>query len=166
MPFDAGAVIEIENQSSKQIRNIFFQIGYYAEDAPKEPRSKLHCQFQRFDPTPEGTPCVLLRAQGSGWLAGLKIDFQTRDWWLRRPLRQIPLPRGFGLGILEGWETITVDGDRNNALSGTGAEDYFSGGFYFKGAPFCTPTHGCTLRSFSDWPRVCVPVPRRRSDLL
>ncbi|MEZ4298535.1 MAG: DUF2961 domain-containing protein [Polyangiaceae bacterium] len=32
-------------------------------------------------------------------------------------------------------------------MTGTGLEDYFSAGFYFKGAPFCTPTHGCTARS-------------------
>ena len=58
------------------------------------------------------------------------------------------LPRGFGLGLLEGWEQIVVDGDPSTALSGTGAEDYFSGGFYFLGGPFCTPTYGCTHRSF------------------
>ena len=50
------------------------------------------------------------------------------------------------MGILEGWETISVDEDKPN--EGTGGEDYFNGGFYFMGAPFSTPTHGCSLRSF------------------
>ena len=47
--------------------------------------------------------------------------------------------------MLEGWETITVDGGR--VLRGTGAEDYFSGGFYFGRGPFSTPTYGCMRRS-------------------
>jgi Protein of unknown function (DUF2961) len=79
---------------------------------------------------------------------GLNVSMQNQSWWLRPPVSHIALPRGFGLGLLEGWETIIVDGDASNALVGTGAEDYFSSGFYFSGAPFCTPTHGCTHRSF------------------
>jgi hypothetical protein len=66
-------------------------------------------------------------------------------------LREIVLPRGAGLGLLEGWETIQVDGDEPQM--GTGAEDWFNGGFYFQGAPFHTPTHGCSYRSFF-WGRV------------
>ncbi len=98
--------------------------------------------------TPKGEPFLALHAVGAGRFAGLRVDLQARDWWLKLPLSEIALPRGFGLGILEGWEEIVVDGDRAEALSGTGTEDYFSGGFYFSGGPFCTPTYGCTQRSF------------------
>src|SRR6266496_2752720 len=76
------------------------------------------------------------------------MDIENRAWWLTPPFRDIPLPRGFGLGVLEGWESITVDDDRSSVVAGTGTEDYFSGGFYFKDVPFSTPTHGCTKRSF------------------
>jgi hypothetical protein len=148
MPFNEGAVIEISNESRRALRYLFFQIGYYEEPARAERQPTLHAQFRRENPTRAGEPFTVLRARGKGWLAGVKMDIENRSWWLRPPLRHIALPRGFGLGVLEGWESIVVDDERASAITGTGGEDYFSGGFYFKGAPFSTPTHGCTKRSF------------------
>lgn len=148
MPFNQGALVEITNDSRRAIRDLFFQIGYYEEPQRTEPEPTLHAQFRRERCTRDGEPFEVLHARGSGWFAGMRMDVQSRAWWLEPPFREIPLPRGFGLGVLEGWETIVVDGDTVTPITGTGAEDYFSGGFYFKGAPFCTPTHGCTHRSF------------------
>jgi hypothetical protein len=146
MPFNDGAVLEVENQSARSLRNLFYQIGYYEEPARAEREPTLHARFRRENPTQEGRPVEVAIAIGCGWFAGLKLDVQNRSWWLRPPLKEIALPRGLGLGLLEGWETVTVDG--GHPQSGTGAEDYFSGGFYFRRGPFCTPTHGCTARSF------------------
>jgi hypothetical protein len=148
LPFNERAIIEITNESHRAIRNVFFQIGYYLEPARSGRAPTLHAQLRRERRTRDGEPFVALEAAGEGWLAGLRLDAENRTWWLRPPLAEIVLPRGFGLGLLEGWETIVVDGDRAAPITGTGMEDYFSGGFYFKGAPFCTPTHGCTRRSF------------------
>jgi hypothetical protein len=148
MPFNTEAIIEIANDSDAAVRELFFQVGYYEEPARAEPAPTFHAQYRHENATVNDGPVVLLQARGRGWLAGVKIDVQNCSWWLKLPLKDIVLPRGFGLGLLEGWETIIVDGDRANLLLGTGAEDYFSGGFYFKGAPFCTPSHGCTMRSF------------------
>ena len=69
---------------------------------------------------------MALEAEGTGWFAGLKLDVQNRSWWLKPPLRHIALPRGLGLGLLEGWETIVVDNDDATPIKGTGAEDYVS----------------------------------------
>jgi hypothetical protein len=148
MPFNTEAILEIANDSDAPVRYLFFQVGYYEEPPREEPAPTFHAQYRQEDPTTPGEPVVLLEATGRGWLAGLKVDVQNRAWWLRPPLRDILLPRGLGLGLLEGWETMVVDGDRAAPLVGTGAEDYFSGGFYFKGGPFCTPGHGCTSKSF------------------
>lgn len=148
MPFNSEALIEIQNDSNQPLQNLFFQVGYYLEAPRAAPEPTLHAQFRREAPTRQGRPFTVLSARGSGWLAGLRVDIQNREWWLKPPLHEIALPRGFGLGILEGWETVTIDGEEEASLTGTGMEDYFSGGFYFKGAPFCTPTHGCTERSF------------------
>lgn len=147
MPFNTGAIIEIQNDSTHPIRYLFFQIGYLVEPPRDAPRPTFHAQFRREAPAAPRRPFTVLSARGRGWLAGVRMDLQNRTWWLKPPLREIFLPRGFGLGILEGWETITVDGDAEASLTGTGVEDYFSCGFYFKGAPVCTPTHGCTERS-------------------
>jgi hypothetical protein len=145
MPFDHEAIIDVGNDSTKTIRDLFYQIGYYEEPERSEPEPTFHAQYSRTNRTPSPEPVMLLDARGKGRLAGLKVDLQNRSWWLRPPWREIPLPRGFGLGLLEGWETITVDGGR--VLRGTGVEDYFNGGFYFGRGPFSTPTHGCMRRS-------------------
>ena len=148
MPFNTAAIVEIANDSDRPVRDLFFQVGYQEEPARAEPEPTFHAQYRNEDPEANSGPVVLLQAVGRGWLAGIKVDLQNRSWWLKLPLKDIVLPRGFGLGLLEGWETMVVDGDTAAPLVGTGAEDYFSGGFYFKNAPFCTPTHGCPTRSF------------------
>jgi hypothetical protein len=148
MPFNEGAIVEISNESHLPVRNLFFQIGYYEEPTRSEREPTFHAQFRRENPTTPGQPFKVLEARGKGWFAGTKMDIENRAWWLKPPLRDIPLPRGFGLGVLEGWETFIVDGEGPSMVTGTGTEDYFSGGFYFKQAPFSTPTFGCTKRSF------------------
>lgn len=148
MPFNDGAVIEIHNDSSETLRDLFYQVGYYEEPDRSDEEETFHAQYRQAYPTVEGEPFVALRAEGSGCFAGLKLDMQNSSWWLKPPLREIPLPRGFGLGLLEGWESVTIDDEKEPSIVGTGGEDYFSGGFYFSRAPFCTPTHGCTMRSY------------------
>ena len=148
MPFNTRAIIELQNESARTLRNLFFQVGYYHEPARTERAPTFHAQFRCARPTEPGVPFTVLNARGAGSFVGLRMDVQNREWWLRPPFLEIPVPRGFGLGCLEGWETVIIDEQATNPLTGTGAEDYFSAGFYFKGAPFCTPTHGCTKRSF------------------
>ena len=79
---------------------------------------------------------------------GCHLNMQNREWWLRPPLREISFPRGFGLGMMEGWETITRDGETEPSVRGTGTEDYFNGAWYYlpKGGRFSAPYHGCILR--------------------
>ncbi len=148
MPFNSAARIELTNESTRPVRFLFFQVGYYEEPERSAPEATFHAQYRRERLSRNDPSFTVLKASGRGWLAGITMDLQNRDWWLRPPFRQMFLPRGAGLGLLEGWETIVVDGQEADSLVGTGAEDYFSGGFYFQGAPFCTPTHGCSHRSF------------------
>ena len=148
MPFNTAARIELRNDGRRRVRQVFFQVGYLEEPVRDEPLPTLHAQFRR-KRVAAGDPAVeVLTARGTGRLVGVNVAIENRSWWLKPPISHIVLPRGFGLGLLEGWETIIVDDDVEHALVGTGAEDYFLSGFYFAGAPFCTPTHGCTHRSF------------------
>lgn len=148
MPFNEGARVELHNQGSRALRTLFFQIGYYEEAERQEREATFHAQFRSARCRPGEPAFVALEAAGRGHLAGLRLELQNQSWWLKPPLSAIALPRGFGLGLLEGWERVDVDGDAAATWSGTGAEDYFSGGFYFLGGPFCTPSYGCTVRSF------------------
>jgi len=146
MPFAERVVIEIENQGPRALRSFFFQIEYLREPEPIEDVATFHAQFRREGPTDPAHTYRVLEAAGTGWFAGMKVDLQNRSWWLKPPLWEMAMPRGFGLGLLEGWESISVDGEPG--IVGTGGEDYFNGGFYFAGGPFCAPTHGCTTRSY------------------
>lgn len=148
MPFNDGARIELSNQSESAVRHLFFQIGYLQEEARGTTEATLHAQYRRCVAAERQPSVQVLEARGSGRFVGLHLSMENRSWWLKPPFAHAVLPLGFGLGLLEGWETIVVDGDTGAKLVGTGAEDYFSSGFYFKGAPFCTSTHGCTYRSF------------------
>jgi hypothetical protein len=79
---------------------------------------------------------------------GCHLNMQNREWWLRGPVRDIKFPRGFGLGMMEGWESIYRDGEMEASVRGTGTEDYFGGAWYFlsKGGRFSAPDHGCIVR--------------------
>jgi hypothetical protein len=74
---------------------------------------------------------------------------QNLQWWLKRPLSDIPFPYGFGMGMLEGWESIYVDGEQTPSTIGTGTEDFFGGAWYYvSDGKFQAPDHGCTLRDY------------------
>jgi hypothetical protein len=172
MPFRRRAVIELENQSERRVRLFFFQIGYYEDESVPEQPETFHAQWRRQNPTTDGRPFVALEADGEGRLVGVKLDAQNRSWWLRPPVKKMFFPRGLGLGMLEGPESIRVDGEEPPSIVGTGTEDFFLGGWYFKGGPFQTPTHGVTCRSFLSG-RVSAyrflsrdPVPFHRSLIL
>lgn len=62
-------------------------------------------------------------------------------------------------GILEGDERVFIDGESDPSWHGTGVEDLFGGGFYFRGPdgearPFLAPLHGAPVLRFHHrvWP--------------
>jgi hypothetical protein len=63
---------------------------------------------------------TILEAEGNGHYVGCQLFMQNRTWWLRPPLRRMIFPNGFGLGMLEGWESVYVDGEKTPSLRGTG----------------------------------------------
>jgi hypothetical protein len=78
-------------------------------------------------------------------------------------------PEMFGMGMLEGWERITVDGESTPSVSGTGTEDYFNSGFYFSNGTYSAPHWGCTVRSYLESRcaayrfHINAPIPFRQS---
>jgi D-arabinan exo alpha-(1,3)/(1,5)-arabinofuranosidase (non-reducing end) len=148
MPYANGARLEITNEGSSVVGPLFYNITY--QELPEGPPSALrfHALWQRENPTTPGVPYTILNAEGSGHYVGCHLNMQNREWWLRPPVRDIFFPRGFGLGMMEGWETITRDGETEPSVRGTGTEDYFNGAWYYllKGGRFSAPYHGCILR--------------------
>ena len=148
MPYETGAQLEITNEGASAVDPFFYNITY--QETPEGPPSNLrfHALWRRENPTRPGVPYTILNAEGSGHYVGCHLNMQNREWWLRPPMRDISFPRGFGLGMMEGWETITRDGETEPSIRGTGTEDYFNGAWYYllQGGRFSAPYHGCILR--------------------
>jgi hypothetical protein len=148
MPYRTSARLEVTNEGSSVVDPFFYNITY--QETQDDPPSNLrfHALWRRENPTSSGVSYTILDAKGSGHYVGCHLTMQNREWWLRPPMRAISFPRGFGLGMMEGPETITRDGESEPSVRGTGTEDYFNGAWYYlpKGGHFSAPYHGCILR--------------------
>jgi len=158
MPFANGCRIEAVNQAGTAWPGLFFQIQYLELDEQPSPL-RFHAQWRRENPTQDRTPYRVLEAQGAGNFAGMHLFMQNAEWWLnpRRMANRAretgsPLgalfPHMLGMGILEGWERIFVDGEASPSVTGTGTEDYFNSGFYFNKGAYSAPYWGCTVRDY------------------
>ena len=148
MPFANGARLEVTNEGSSVVDPFFYNITYQRLPDGSPSDLRFHAQWRRENPTRKGVRYTILDAEGTGHYVGCHLNMQNREWWLRAPVRDIKFPRGFGLGMMEGWESIYRDGETEPSVSGTGTEDYFSGAWYFlsKAGCFSAPYHGCIVR--------------------
>jgi len=158
MPFDRGFRIEVANEADKTCPAFFFQVEYLELDEQPSPL-RFHAHWRRENPTRPGVAYRVLDAQGSGHFAGMHLWMQKSGWWLdparmARRAREtgspasVLFPEAIGMGMLEGWESIYVDGEETPSIPGTGNEDYFNSGFYFSKGPYSAPHWGCTVRSY------------------
>jgi len=158
MPFSRSCRIEVTNQAPGPCMAFFFQVQYLELEEQPSPL-RFHAQWSRENPTREGIPYRVLEATGAGHFAGMHLWMQKSGWWLdpARMLRRVRetgspvsaiFPEAAGMGMLEGWESIYVDGEETPSIPGTGNEDYFNSGFYFSKGPYSAPHWGCTVRSY------------------
>lgn len=158
MPFSQGCRIEVNNQAPGSCLAFFFQVQYL-ELAEQPSPLRFHAQWRRENPTHPSIPYRVLEAEGQGHFAGMHLWMQKVGWWLDpahmlgriqetgSPMSAI-FPEAAGMGMLEGWESIYVDGEETPSIPGTGNEDYFNSGFYFSKGPYSAPHWGCTVRSY------------------
>lgn len=78
--------------------------------------------------TEPGRDMRLAQLAGHGRLAGVVLRLSSNDPERRQ--------------ILEGDERIFVDGEQTPSLHGTGTEDFFNGGWYYRMGTFSQPWHG------------------------
>jgi hypothetical protein len=115
MPFRSDARIVLENRSGAEISvkcEASVHVGQPLLDA-----GYFHLGWNRSGARQAGTAHDILRTKGSGRLAGclLGVVSQDKSFW-----------------VLESDETILVDGQRETYWQGTGLEDYFNGGWYYR----------------------------------
>lgn len=115
MPFSQSIAISLVNTSEEEIEALF-RAGDVTDWS--EQHGYLHAVWNRSGPEWRGHPHHVARWKGRGKYVGcyVGVTAQDKSWW-----------------ILEGDEQLRVDG---LSFSGTGFEDYFNGGWYYRGASF------------------------------
>ncbi len=132
MPFHKSARWTLTNLSKSRIDAFYYNIDYTAYDKLPADTRLFHAQWRRENPTTPDKNYTILEATGAGHYVGTAMFMQNL--------------RGRGLGFLEGDEMIWVDGEKEPSVIGTGAEDYFSSGWYYDRGTYSANYHGIQIK--------------------
>lgn len=132
MPFNK-VKIELENHHDRLAPAIFINANYQAVESLPEHAGRLHCLYNA-GTNPGSEPVVILKAEGNGHYVGCCLSIQGR--------------KPNYLGFLEAPEYVYIDTSdlTRPTFTGTGLEDYFNGGWYFREGEFNAPYHGVPLK--------------------
>jgi len=117
LPFKQGIKVELLNGSDKPVTVAF---SYTTSSYPTNFPGYLHAEYRKSGPG-GGQNHLVTKMNGRGKYLGCFLGVTGLDtsWW-----------------ILEGDERMWVDGNSNPVWHGTGLEDYFNGGWYYRGVAF------------------------------
>lgn len=132
MPFRKGFRVELENLDPEIDTDVFCNILYQLHAPLPEPLGYFHAHFSTGQ-NPGPTPVQIAEVHGRGHFAGCLLYMQGQD-------------RNY-LSFLEAPEQVYIDDDWEvPRIVGTGLEDYFLGGWYFREGPFIGPYHGVPVK--------------------
>ncbi len=142
MPFRKSFRVEIENLDAEIDTDVFCNVLYQLAPLPAGV-GYFHAQFNTgFNKGP--APVQIAEAKGRGHYAGCQLYMQGED-------------RNY-LSFLEAPEYVYVDNDwETPRIAGTGLEDYFLGGWYFREGTLAGPYHGVPIK---DTLNACVAMYR------
>ena len=126
MPLRKSARITIENGTGRELE-LGWGVDLKAGPVPDN-AAYLHVQWKDHT-TKEGQYVPILETTGRGHFVGTLLSMQS-PWWLT---------------YLEGDERFTVDGESIPSIHGTGTEDYFNCGWYYRDGLVSRPFHGLTV---------------------
>ena len=131
MPFRKSFRVELENLDPEISTDVFCNILYQLAPLPAGV-GFFHAQFSTgFNKGP--APVQIAEAHGRGHYAGCQLYMQGEE-------------RNY-LSFLEAPEYVYVDDDwEKPRFAGTGLEDYFLGGWYFREGTIAGPCHGVTIK--------------------
>ena len=110
MPFSNGFELTFEQEGRLPAPLFFYGVGFYEVDEDSVDSLRFHASWRREQMGRLGEPFEFVSAHGRGAYVGMHLSTQNlHRWWLASPDRWL-YPAGFGLGHLEGWEEIFVDG--------------------------------------------------------
>jgi len=124
MPFRKAVRAEIRNDGMTPVP---VEIGYDLQPLDPATRADLNYFHACWNSsTASGVPYRVLHAEEKGHYVGCyMVAMGTDGSW----------------NLLEGDESMSLDGETTPSLHGTGLEDYFNGGWYYRGL-FDLPLHG------------------------
>jgi hypothetical protein len=132
MPFRKGFRIEVENLDAEIDTDVFMNVMYQLDDQLPEDAGYLHAQFNTARlQGPDASP--IANCEGRGFYAGCTLAMQGEH-------------KNY-LSFLEAPEYMYIDDDwERPRIVGTGLEDYFLGGWYFREGSFTGPLHGVPVK--------------------
>lgn len=132
MPFEK-IKIEVENMHDKVETSVFMNANYEALDKLPHDAGRFHCTYNA-GTNAGAAPLEVLKTAGRGNFVGCCLSMQSQ------------LPNY--LGFLEAPEYIYIDTDGSSkpTIVGTGLEDYFNGGWYFRDGEFAAEYHGVPVK--------------------
>jgi len=128
MPVKKSASVVLHNYGKPAVSGSVMVV-YDPQPAP-DGAGYLHCAWLQTSEQYQGTPHAVLEVEGKGRLAGCLLGAASMD-------------RSFW--VLESDETISRDGAQEVFWQGTGLEDYFNGGWYYR-TVFQNPLFGLTMK--------------------
>lgn len=132
MPFAKGFRIEVENTDKEVDTEIFMNALYQMTDDLPTDCGYFHAVFNtaRLNGS---DPVLIAEKYGRGHYVGCTLSMQGKDLNY--------------LTFLEAPEHIYIDDDWDSPrIIGTGLEDYFLGGWYFREGNFIGPLHGVPVK--------------------
>jgi hypothetical protein len=132
MPFKESFRIEVENLDSVVDTDVFMNVLYQlADELP--PEIPFFHAYYHSGGNPGSESLVIADVEGNGKYVGCTLACQGA------PLNY--------LSFLEAPENVFIDDDwASPRIIGTGLEDYFLGGWYFREGAFAGPYHGVPLK--------------------
>lgn len=132
MPYATGFRIEVENRHPKLGTDVFLNANYQETEVMPGVAGYFCAQFNTARRKGE-QEALILDTAGNGHFAGMMLHMQGE------PMHY--------LSFLEAPEYVYIDDDWDKPrIVGTGLEDYFSGGWYFRDGEFAGPMHGVPLK--------------------
>ncbi len=136
MPFTKGFRIEMENLDEKVGTEVYMNVLYQLTDDLPDDIQYFHAQFHTNE-NKGPDPVLIPEFEGAGEYLGCSLSMQGKQKTY--------------LSYLEAPEYIYIDDDWDNPrITGTGLEDYFLGGWYFREGCFSGPLHGLTIKDVID----------------